>query len=148
MWRLIAILAGLLFVNLLVAGISLLLFVPWETLGCGKFDLAVVVEPSGGRICAVTSEAFQRREEAESALEQLTPPSSDWCSATEAPFTGQPLKTRVPFSQRTSALGREIDYIQFHYLVVIAELQDGRRVGKLVDIPDGRMSREVHVGLP
>jgi hypothetical protein len=32
-------------------------------------------------------------------------------------------------------------------LVVIGEFEDGKRIGKVVQIPDGRASREIHVEL-
>jgi hypothetical protein len=64
------------------------------------------------------------------------------------PYTGEPLKVRVPVSGRQSVLGRELSRSQHDALVVGAEWPDGRRVWKVVEIPDGRVSKEVRVSLP
>jgi hypothetical protein len=56
-------------------------------------------------------------------------------------------ETRVPTASRTNGFGCEYGYCQRRYLAVVADLADGRRVAKVVELPDGRESREVTVAL-
>ena len=91
---------------------------------------------------------FGYRDAAEYVLEHMPPHETPWRSVTADPFAGQPLTVKVPVSGRTSMSGRTLRRYQFQYLVVFAVLPDGRRVRKLVEIPDGRVSREVAVSLP
>jgi hypothetical protein len=120
-------------------------YIIWD----GEFDLTVHVSSDyPGPPRSVTCQALGFREDAEHVLEHLLPPETRLWSTTADPFAGEPLTVHVPQSGRDSTSGRELRRFQFRYLVVIAELPDGRRVGKLVDIPDCRMSREVSVALP
>jgi hypothetical protein len=114
----------------------------------GGFDLTVNVSSTAGPLHSVSCQAFGRREEADEALENLRPPETRLWSAAADPFTGEPLTVFVPPSGRESPCGREPRRSQFRHLVVLGELRDGRRTGKLVEIPDGRVSREVSVRLP
>jgi hypothetical protein len=113
----------------------------------GGFHLTVRVSSNPGPPQAVSCEACSSRKHAEYAMEHLLLPETRW-SATADPFTGEPLTVRVPISVRYSRSGRELSHFQFQYLVVVAVLPDGRRVGKVVDIPGGQVSREVNVELP
>jgi hypothetical protein len=61
---------------------------------------------------------------------------------------GQPFTVRVPCSGHTSALGREMKYWQFQLLVLHIEFADGKSTYVTVDIPDGRVAREVAVSMP
>ena len=133
----------------LVAGFLAWEFVPLEKKICdGSFDLTVRVECLAGQPRSVSCEAFGRLMQAEEALAVLMPPESRRWSAVADPFDGRPLTVGVPVSWRESPLGRQYRRTQFRYLVVIATMQDGERIGKLVDIPDSRESREVSVSLP
>jgi len=112
----------------------------------GSFKLIVHVSSDVGPLESVSCEAFDSQENARMAVEDLSPPRR-WF-ATAAPFTGQPITVGVPLSGTTSMSGRELSRIQFRHLVVIGQLQDGRRIGKLAEIPDDRVSRELQVSLP
>lgn len=114
----------------------------------GRFDLTVRVSSTPGPPRAVSCEAFGRREHAEFALEHLLPPETRTWSAVADPFAGEPLTVGVRVSGRQSMSGRQLRRTQDEYLVVVAVLPDGRRVGKLVAIPDGRACHEVGVELP
>lgn len=114
----------------------------------GSFDLTVRVECPEGRPRSVTCEAFGRCEYADEAVAHLLPPESRMWSTVADPFDGQPIAVRVAVSGRESPFGRELRRSQFRFLAVIAVLPGGRQVGKVVDIPDGRVSREVSVALP
>jgi hypothetical protein len=124
-------------------------FVPVQvTVWDGGFDLTVRVSSTAVALRSVSCEAFAHRGDAEEALENHLPPRTRLWSAVADPFTGEPLRVTVPVSGHESPSGREISRFQFRHLVVIGQLPDGRRVGKLVEIPDCRESREVSVTLP
>ena len=124
-------------------------FIPIQvTIWDGGFDLTVQVSSTAGPLRAVSCQAYSRREEAEHILEHLLPPETRLWSAVADPFDGKPLAVAVPLSGRVSPCGRELLRVQFQYLVVIGQLKDGRRIGKLVEIPDSRVCREVSVLLP
>ena len=116
----------------------------------GGYQLTVRVERPEGRPRSVSVEAHGQRKDADYAVEHLLPPeslSSPRCAVAD-PFDGRPLTVWVPTSGRVSPFGRELQRMQFPYLAVVATLPDGRRVGKVVAIPDGRVSQEVTVTLP
>lgn len=70
-------------------------------------------------------------------------------AAVANPFTGQPLKVHVWLSGRRSPiLGRELERSRQQFLVVVSEWPDDRKACKVVDIPDGRVTREMRVSLP
>jgi hypothetical protein len=119
-------------------------YIIWD----GGFDLTVHVTSSAGPLRSVTCRAYGQRDDAEQAAKYLLPPESDLWAAQADPFTGEPLTLNIPLSGRDSMSGRELSRFQFRHLVVIGQLQDGRRVSKLVEIPDCRVSRDVSVALP
>ena len=114
----------------------------------GHFDLTVQVSSPLGRLGSVSCEAFGARELAEQAVENLYPPDTHLSSAVANPFDGQPLTVTVPLSGRKSPVGRELRRHQFQYLAVIGRLENGKKIGKLVEIPDCRVAREIDVSLP
>jgi len=141
--------AFLIIAVLVVAGALAWEFIPLQlTVWDGGFDLTVNVSSTAGPLKSVSCQACGGRKEAEEVLEHLLPPDLGSRSAVADPFDGQPLTVQVPVSGRASPIGRELRRSQFRYLVVIGQLNDGRRLGKLVEIPDGRESREVNVSLP
>src|SRR5262249_37816467 len=119
-------------------------YVIWD----GGFDLTVNVSSTAGLPRSVSCQAFGHKEEAEQALDYLLSPETRLWSVVVDPFEGKPITLFVPTSGTASMSGRELSRVQFRYLVVIATLPDGRRVGKLAEIPDSRQSREVSVALP
>lgn len=66
------------------------------------------------------------------------------------PFKGQPFAAFVRTTDRISVvLGRELTYHQAsRALVVLAEYGNGKRICKIAEIPDGRVSRSLSVALP
>ena len=124
-------------------------FIPiFEMVWDGGFPLTVNVTSPSGRPNSVTCEAFGDRHLAEQILAVQQPPEIMMRATVADPFDGQPLTVPVPSSGRRSLFGRELAPYQFQYLVVIAVMPDGRRVGALVDIPDGRVTRSITVTLP
>jgi hypothetical protein len=124
-------------------------FIPLQVkISDGGFYLTVNVSSSAGPLHSVSCQAFAQREETKHDLDYLCPPGTPLWSAVADPFVGEPLKVLVPVSGRESPCGRELRRFQFRYLVVIGKFQDGQRAGKLVEVPDGRVSREVSVVLP
>lgn len=114
----------------------------------GGFDVTVRIQCPEGRPRSVSVEAHTHRKYAEEAVEHLLPPEPGLRSVVADPFDGQPLIVRVPAGWEESPFGRELRRWQFQSLAVIAVLPDGRRVGKVVDLPDVRVSRRVAVTLP
>ncbi|WP_439624709.1 hypothetical protein [Gemmata sp.] len=119
-------------------------YVVWD----GGYDLTVRVSSKAGAPSAVSCQTHGVRRDAEYALEHHLPAVMKQWSATADPFVGEPLTVFVPVSGRNALSGRELSRSQFCWLVVTAVLPDGRRTGTLVEIPDGRVSREVRVELP
>lgn len=118
----------------------------------GWFDLLVRVSSNSGKITSVTCEVFQTTDQAERvgelmALGEVEESLSRWTVKTPQ-FTGEPVEVRVPVSGTEAMCGRALSRTQFQCLVVTAELADARRVKKLVQIPDGRVARELTVELP
>ena len=68
--------------------------------------------------------------------------------ATVCPFDGNPLEVSVAVTQHISAFGRRHYDFQFKRLVVIAELEGGRRIEKVVDIPHRETARSVVISIP
>jgi hypothetical protein len=124
-------------------------FVPIRvTVWDGAYDLTVRVSSTAGPLRSIRCEAFARREHAEELLERPAPLGPRTWSVVADPFTGAPLRVPVRISGHESPSGREVSRFQFRHLAVIGELADGRQVGRLVEIPDCRVSREVSVALP
>lgn len=118
-------------------------------IGDGCYGLSVTVKStSSASIQAVSCEAFGYKDEAQEALELLSPPASRRRSASAEPFNGQPLSVSVPFSYRESAMGRTWGETQFRHLLVIVQYQDGKRQGKLVEIPRRRDCQSLTVEVP
>ena len=63
-------------------------------------------------------------------------------------FDGTRFDFRVFGDDTGSMLGVTLAYAQHKYLLVLAELIDGRWVGTIADIPDARTTREMRVLLP
>jgi hypothetical protein len=105
----------------------------------GGYNLTVHVDSTAGRLEAVDCRAVTEAG-AEELLANLFPPTTE--------FAGQPVIVGVQTSGRCSPCGRELARFQSSHLVVIGQLHDGRRFGKVVVIPDGRESSEVRVSLP
>jgi hypothetical protein len=125
---------------LFIAGLLAWEYVPLTvTIWDGAYDLKVNVRSTAGQIqfidCRVVS-----AEGAEELLMTLPPPTNQ--------FVGPSQTVSVPTSGRLSPCGRELQRFQFRHLVVIAQLNDGRRFGKVISIPDTRESREVSVSVP
>ena len=141
--------AALITAALIVAGLLAWEFVPLQvTIWDAGYDLAVQVSSTTGPLRSVSCEAFPRREAAADFLKYLLPPETRLWSTVADPFAGEPLTVHISVSGRDSPSGRELQRFQFRYLLVVGQLQNGRRVGKLVEIPDERLSREISVELP
>lgn len=140
--------------KLIVAVIVLVSVCLWEFIPVqvivwdGGFDLTVTVSSNAGPLRSISCQAFGHRDSADYAVEQLLPMEADHWSTHVEPFSGEPLTVFVPLSGRKSPSGRELSRMQFRHLAVIGQLQDGRRVGKVVVIPDCRVSHKVSVTFP
>lgn len=131
---------------LLVAAILLvpiLLFAPVAgMIGDGAKEVTVSVRPrSPLPVRAVLCEVLGTVKEAEQQREFLLP-AGDWGGRQRpirgeyvAPFNGGELRVQVWFTVRSSFFGLVNSYTQQQGLVVVAEYEDGRRVGTAVEIP-------------
>jgi hypothetical protein len=113
----------------------------------GGFELTVNVSNPKSVLRSVKCEPFYHRSDAELAIEQPTDPSLTWSSVAD-PFVGNPLKVFVRVSGRDSMWGWKLSRMQFQWLAIIGLLDDGRQCSKVVEIPDGRVSRIARVSLP
>ena len=145
--------------RVLVTGIALTLivmgclaFVPLSKI-CedGTLPLTVTIRSAAAsNIRAVSAEAFGNSKDAEYVLENTVPPETKRYSASQARFTGQNLTIDVPigYTTRGALLWHFSRYYQFTKLVVLVEYVDGKRTGRLVDIPDLHHSQEIPVEVP
>jgi hypothetical protein len=145
---------------LLVVGVLAVELIPLtEVRWVGGYDLTVHLDaPAGQPTVVICSPIHGRRDDAEESVTVLRmfPASTrlteirviEGRKVVADPFVGGPLKVFVKTIGRQSALGRELSASQEGFLIVGAEWPDGRRVWKVVEIPDGRASREVRVSLP
>lgn len=139
---------------LIVALLAIGAILTWEflpmqrTVWDGGFDLTVNVSSTAGPLRSVMCKSCRQREETEFILEHSEHQEARSCAVFVDPFDGKPLTAHVPLSGVDSPCGRDLRRFQDHYLVVIGQLQDGRQMKKVVEIPDCRESREVSLLLP
>lgn len=136
---------------LAILGVALVAweFIPIQVSLCdGSYNLTVRIKSSVGQPSSVSCEVFGNLDYAKEVVDNQFPPETEMWSRVVDPFDGQPITVSVPLTERLSPLGRELSRVQFRYLAVIAVLPDGKRIGKLVNIPDCRELREVSVVLP
>lgn len=113
----------------------------------GAFPLDVEVMTDDTPPRRVYCQANWNEREAETWCSMLRP--DDERVAAADPFEGQSLQVRVISDGRASLLlGRNTAWVQQQYLVVVAEWDDGRRVAKVVPIPDGQTTRTLRVEIP
>ena len=127
-------------------------FVPfWTIWDDGNWPLTVTVRStSGSAIRAVSAEALDETDSVRYFLDQPIPPDDKHHSASQTPFVGEPLIVNVPTSStiRGSLLWSYTRYYQYRKLVVVVEYQDGKREGRVVDIPDLHKNRMVTMEVP
>jgi hypothetical protein len=136
-----------------LAGLSILVVLPililcsiakvWD----GRFDLTVHVSSSEFVPQAVSCEPEFKRVMADFDVEHFDMAEVTW-STTADPFTGDALTVPIPVSGRELIFGFESSRTHCQWLAIIAVAPDGKRIGKVVEIPDGRKCREIYVKLP
>src|SRR5262245_50463623 len=120
-------------------------------LGVGQFDLSVSAK-SEKPIRAIFRQVYYDRAYALMSLETMAgrgiwPAAYDKMIVRE-PFTDGPIELGVPTESVHDVYDRLLQLWWFPHLVVVAEFKDGKRAGKLIDIPDPRESTEITVTLP
>jgi hypothetical protein len=127
-------------------------FIPsWTIWDDGLWPVTVTIRStSGSAIRTASAESLDDPEFVKFYLENLIPPEDRRHSASESPYIGQPLAVNVPTSATThgALLWSYTRFNQYRKLVVIVEYQDGRKEGRLVDIPDLHKFRTVTVEVP
>ena len=82
------------------------------------------------------------------AFKERSPSGGRW-EVTAQPFRGAALPVSIRMTQRVSiCLERDLGYSQFRALLVAIEYAGGKRLGKVVPIPDGRVAQSVTVTVP
>ncbi len=111
----------------------------------GGYDLIVKIDPNGEPPTSVLCLASSRND-AEFMVNSPDPELN--AKVNVKPFQGEPIRVLARVSGRYSFFALCKTRTQDQYLAVIALWPDGRRVGRVVEIPDGRESREITVSLP
>ncbi|MCI0457503.1 MAG: hypothetical protein L0Z62_11080 [Gemmataceae bacterium] len=147
-------------VALLLVGGFALIELSGVSLWVGGYDLQVNLRSAGQiPIEAVRCEVLNTPEEitAEPQLKQLFEAGTLWERPLERsrwpidlrPFDGRPFSVHIRNGGRVSVLlGRDRGYSQQRGLAVVVEYRDGKRIGKVFEIPDGPVTREVTVTVP
>ncbi len=132
---------------ILVVGVGLLLLYDRTTtlLASGGINLLVRIR-SEVPVREASTEVFWQRERAESATEVRSPDALRGVVSVSG-LRGEPFEVWVPIDTRISGLGLTNKQVQTNYLVLVAVLADGRRVAKVVELPEANESREVTVRL-
>ena len=111
----------------------------------------MVHSTSDSTIRAVSAEVFGDADDAQYAVETKLPPTSKAWSVSQDPFSGAPLTVPV-MTCRTGWCGLwwayPMQYSQGKFVVVIVQHQDGKREGRMIDIPDLRKRRTASVDFP
>lgn len=97
------------------------------------------------------AEVCGSRESAEFIAARMSPDECDFRFDPHRPFSERRLTILVTSTTRHYGLPRRVDYTQERHVAVVAVLADGRRVAKVVELPDARAwedePREVTVRL-
>jgi hypothetical protein len=113
----------------------------WD--GAFPLELKLVGTPKK-EIIGVAHELLLRKERAEDCL----PPRISPLHYERAPWAdGQPLTVSVNCSGRATML-REVSFSQRRYMALRFDFVDGSRAFMTLDIPDGRVCRQVSVPAP
>jgi hypothetical protein len=151
-----------LFIVLCVLGV--VAFLLWGYFGEYKsrswgYFLIIHVDCANDQPVIVARFASFRKEQSEGWVDSINRYSVAWVknsdswrtsidSAMSDPFEGKPLKIENVCYSQTSLFGRTVHWSQNRFMAVYAEWADGRKVCKVVEIPDARISTEVRMQLP
>jgi len=134
----------------ILAGVVLCAGLAWyllpETRWTGGYSLTVHLQSANARPQSVACSPFHHSEDAEKAIATESVGSPEWAVVAD-PFDGCPINLDVPVAGR-AWLGQERGRVQPQYLAVVAMMPENRRVGRIVQIPDGQVSKELTVSLP
>jgi hypothetical protein len=144
----------LIVILILVVGGVLALFVCFTSIWDGRFELTVNIVGPGERPKWVWLGQEPNKDQAERFLAVMLKVKRErmddgFLSLIVDPFYGQPISLHVRLSGSDSPIFGALGETQYgQYLVVVAEMPDGQRVGKIVDIPDHNESTQVTISLP
>ena len=148
---------------LATVGVLLVVFVVWLVafMECvywvGGYQLTVrITRPANGSSVRILRYVLlANREEAERIMNRLpkADKAADWDTEVVPitdPATGLsiPREVRVFAYGSTSMIGTELQHFRVRFLVVVADLDDGRQVGVIAELPDAKHVGEVIVVLP
>lgn len=141
-----------LFVGLVILLLALgtLDFLAGRKIGTGSYELTVFVHCNDELPSKVACCAISRREYGERICERLPEPEhlceEGYNSAFVTQFVGEPIKMRLWLESDITLF--RANYYHYRFLIVCAEWVNGRRMCKVVEIPEKRVSREIHVEIP
>jgi hypothetical protein len=114
----------------------------------GTYDLAIsVTSTDPSPIKWVCCQAFRGDLDADEYLANLQPFKYSIWSDRADPFDGREMRVDLPYSFKSSGAFKWDDS-QPHKLVVPLEYQDGRRVGKKIEIPHRSGTTKLSVQVP
>src|SRR5262249_32471486 len=118
------------------------------TVGDGVFPMPVNITNSGMYpLKSVSCVTVIDQKQADQILALMDLPRCDKWSDVEDPFIGTPLSVDIWVTTRDGLFSHSrVQYPRL--LVVIAECDDGKRLGKVVEIPDRRQFQSVSVDFP
>jgi hypothetical protein len=117
----------------------------------GIWPLQVTLRSAAGAsIKAASGEAFGDRNDASYVLQNRIPPESLLYAAIQNPFRGEKLTVPVPtsYSIHRSLLCDYRSFYQYNKLVVLVRYEAGNEEGRLIEIPDLRLTGEITVNVP
>lgn len=111
------------------------------------YELSIVVyDDRIADIEELTCEAFGIIDDAE-FQHYVRRPWKPFYGVSAPHFRGEPVIVTIPYGDRVSPLGRSRPTYPFTKLVIVAQYKDGRRSGKLVDIPKPSEAQSIVVSL-
>jgi hypothetical protein len=127
-----------------------------KTIGDGFIPYAVTIHSAAERpIKSLRAIVEQNAGMANQHLSVLPLPdlfamANELQDAVQEPYTGEPMKVRVPFSETSYESLVSTRYVrgQFRGLLVIVEYANEKLEGRAVELPDVRASRSVLVEVP
>ncbi len=141
-----------------------LTFLAWGYYGEDRFQvkgyfLTIHVDCAGDQPVVFACSASFRREQSQALannidqysftrIKKSRPWGNNMDEMLSDPFDGQPVKMETRYYFGTSLFGRTVSWSQSNFMTVYAEWADGRKLCKVVEIPDARASHEVRVQLP
>jgi hypothetical protein len=124
-------------ITLIGVGIRLVDELMPAAIGEGQFDVSIRVISEPAPVAVVVLVAARRDLEEYARRPGFGGLERDPSATVTSPFAGKPIARSVPVSLRlTGLLHRERSRTSYRHALVIVEFADGRREGRIADLPD------------